>query len=156
MWAWPEHCLPCQSFLDIPVQLDLLEAEAVVVSGCPQEESFCDLIFSTAEGSVVQKSSRLSHPAPNLVRYHVLNTHIHNTLSDAHTHTYTFSYTRSPCSPKLSEPTARAETKHPQRCRRWGPSLHSRLHSAKSAEGGSHSAANSPSECDPADMTPLF
>lgn len=89
MRAWPEHCLSCQSSLDIPVQLDLLEAEVVVVSGCPQEESFCDLIFSTAEGSVVQKSSRLSHPTPNLVNYHDLNTHIHNTLSDAHTHSHT-------------------------------------------------------------------
>lgn len=104
MWAWPEHCLPCQSFLDIPVQLDMLEAKAAIVLRCPQEESFCDLIFSTAGGSVVQKSSRLSHPTPNLVRYPVLNTHTHNTLSEAHTHTYTFSYTRSPCSPELSDP----------------------------------------------------
>lgn len=39
MWAWPERCLSCQSCLGIPAQLDLQEAEAVVVSGCPQEES---------------------------------------------------------------------------------------------------------------------
>lgn len=128
---------------------------------CPQEESVYDFIFSTAEGSVVQKSSRLSHPTPNLVRYHVLNTHIHNTLSDAHTHTSTFSDTRSPCSPKLPEPTVRGRGQTPSEVHEVGPSLHSRLHSAKSEEGGSHSTADSPSEWDPAKwdpavMTPLF
>lgn len=65
-----------------------------------QRRGFCDLIFSIAEGSVVQKTSRLSHPAPNLVRYHVLNTRT-RILAHKHTHLHTLtrvlSLSRCPC-----------------------------------------------------------
>ncbi|KAF6280941.1 hypothetical protein mRhiFer1_009320 [Rhinolophus ferrumequinum] len=54
-----------------------------VPMGQIQKKGFCGLIFSIAEGSVVQKSSRLSHP-PNLGRPHVTHTHTHT-----HTQTHT-------------------------------------------------------------------
>lgn len=51
-----------------------------VPTGQIQKRGFCDLIFSI-EGSVVKKSSRLSH-IPNLVKHHGLHTY-------THTHIYT-------------------------------------------------------------------
>lgn len=49
---------------------------------------FCDLFFSIAEGSVVQKWSRPSS-SPNLVKQNILHTHVH-THPYTHTHTHKF------------------------------------------------------------------
>ena len=52
---------------------------------------FCDLFFTIAEGSVVQKWSRPSS-SPNLVKQNVLHTHVHtHPYTHTHTHTHTSS-----------------------------------------------------------------
>lgn len=100
----PAHSCPAGCPAGLPA--DSSRSSLRVPVGQIQRRGFCDLIFSTAEGSVVQKTSRLSHPTPNLVRHHVLNAH---TCTLAHTHLRTLA---------LSLALSRCPHRNPQTARR--------------------------------------